>query len=93
MTLQIVCRTNEKERVIELHGWLGKPEVVELHKVCASASPPSLPRPHEPDVGQRRRDPGSQGGAGARRSPRGRVALRRSLAPRPAPRGTRVMRT
>ena len=40
MTLQIVCRTNEKERVIELHGWLGKPEVVELHKVCASASPP-----------------------------------------------------
>lgn len=40
MTLQIVCRTTEKERVIELHGWLGRPEVGELRKACSSASLP-----------------------------------------------------
>lgn len=40
MTLQIVCRTEEKERVIELHGWLGQPEIAELHKTCGSMPPP-----------------------------------------------------
>ena len=40
MTLQIVYRTNEGEGMVELHGWLGKPEVVEFHKVCASTPLP-----------------------------------------------------
>lgn len=40
MTLQIVCRTSERERVVELHGWLGRPEIVELQKVCASTPLP-----------------------------------------------------
>jgi hypothetical protein len=26
--------------VIELHGWLGKPEIAELHKACESTPPP-----------------------------------------------------
>jgi hypothetical protein len=40
MTLQIVCRTNGVGGVVELHGWLGRAEVVEFHKVCASTPLP-----------------------------------------------------
>ena len=36
MTLQIVCRTFERESVIELHGWLSGPEIGEFQQACAS---------------------------------------------------------
>ena len=36
MTLQIVCRAVEDETVVELHGWLSGPEIVEFQRACAT---------------------------------------------------------
>jgi hypothetical protein len=35
VTLQIVCRADHEEKVIELHGWLRGPEIVEFQDTCA----------------------------------------------------------
>ena len=39
MTLQIVCRKSAEMGVIELHGWLGQPEVEELERACTTTAP------------------------------------------------------
>jgi hypothetical protein len=40
VTLQIVSRAAEQEPVIELHGWLRGPEIVEFQEACALNSLP-----------------------------------------------------
>lgn len=40
MTLQIVCRDASEDPVIELHGWLRGPEIVEFQDACAHRSLP-----------------------------------------------------
>jgi hypothetical protein len=40
VTLQIVLRNAEQEPVIELHGWLRGPEIVEFQDACSHRSLP-----------------------------------------------------
>lgn len=40
MTLQIVVRDADLEPVIELHGWLRGPEIVEFQDACSHRAPP-----------------------------------------------------
>ena len=40
MTLQIVSRVEDKETVVELHGWLTGLEIAELEGICASRPQP-----------------------------------------------------
>jgi hypothetical protein len=40
VTLQIVCRDADQEPVIELHGWLRGPEIVEFQDACSHRTLP-----------------------------------------------------
>jgi hypothetical protein len=40
VTLQIVCGATEGEHVVQLHGWLSGPEVLEFETACAAQGLP-----------------------------------------------------